>query len=337
MTALSEYERLEAAGVWRASPDAQRVNVFVSIGDATLTISDMREQPLAHWSLAAIERANPGRRPALYHPDGDGGETLELPEDAGDVIDAIEKLRAAVEKARPHPGRLRLVMFLASLAAVIALVTFWLPGALRDHAVKVVPDVKREQIGLSLRAHLERVTGPACNAPDGQQALGRLAARLSTGRLDVVRGGVRQAVSLPGGTILVNRALVEDYEEPDVLAGFIVAERLRARVSDPLADLLMQATIWDSIRLLTTGDMPEPVLGAYAEYLLKEDRPTISDELMLQGFRTWSVRSTPYAFAIDITGETTLPLIEADPFAIEVPPPLLNDGDWLRLQGICGG
>ena len=67
--------------------------MIVSIGDATLVISDLKDQALAHWSLAAIERTNPGQRPAIYHPDGDAGETLELAQDEGQMIDAIEKLR----------------------------------------------------------------------------------------------------------------------------------------------------------------------------------------------------------------------------------------------------
>lgn len=340
MTALSEYERLEASGLWRASPEAQRIDVYVSLGDATLMIMDRREQPLTHWSLAAIERANPGKRPALYHPDGDAGEVLELGEDATEVIDAIEKLRTAVERTRPHPGRLRLVIFLGSLAAVGALLTFWLPGALRDHAIKVLPAVKREEIGQALRRHIERVTGPACNGPEGRRALAELARRLPAGNdpgvLDVMRNGVRGAVALPGDTILLSRSLVEDYEEPDVLAGFIVEQRLRAGVHDPIEDLLQHAGTWDSIRLLTTGNLPDEVLSAYAQHLLIREVPPLPEETLLNGFKSWSVRSTPYAYALDVTGETTLALIEADPFATEVPPAILSDADWIRLQGICG-
>ena len=65
MTALSDYQRLEAPGVWRPSPDAQRRDVIVSLGDATLVLSDQKDAALAHWSLAAVERRNPGRMPAL--------------------------------------------------------------------------------------------------------------------------------------------------------------------------------------------------------------------------------------------------------------------------------
>ena len=340
MTALREYQRLEASGLWRASPDDQRSDVIVSIGDATLIISDFRENPLAHWSLAAIQRANPGKRPAIYHPDGDPGETLELPDTETDMIAAIEKLRAAVERRRPHPGRLRLVMLAASFLAVVALAVFWLPGAARDHALSVVPEVKRVEIGTALMDRLERVTGPVCRSAEGRAVLTRLARRLPAGhdpgRVEVVRGGVQTAVNLPGGTILINRDLVEDFEEPDVVAGFIVAERLRAEANDPFARLLDHAGLWPTLRLLTTGALEQATLDAYAEHLLTAPRPRLDPDTLLRGFRRLGVRSTPYAYALDISGETTLGLIEADPFATAAPEPVLSDADWLRLQGICG-
>ena len=58
MTALKEYQRLEASGLWRPEPDAQRRDVVVSLGDASLTMSEFSGRPLAHWSLAAVRRAN---------------------------------------------------------------------------------------------------------------------------------------------------------------------------------------------------------------------------------------------------------------------------------------
>ncbi|PVA09479.1 hypothetical protein DC366_13920 [Pelagivirga sediminicola] len=341
MTALSEYQRLEASGLWRSTPGDQRCEVVVSIGDATLVITDMRDRALTHWSIPAVVRANPGQIPAIYHPDGDTGETLEL--DAGErqMIDAIEKLRAGVARLRPRPGRLRLMMMLGSMAAAAALAVFWLPGAVRDHALRVVPPVKRAQIGAALEAQMQSVTGPPCRAPAGTAALTRLAERLpakrGTGALRVVRGGVRTTATLPGGTILLHRSLVEDFEEPDVVAGYIVAERVRARAYDPLGRLLDHADLIAAFRLLTTGEPGQEALRSYAEYLLT-DAPAapLDDAALLSGFQAWSVRSTPYAYARDITGETTLGLIEADPFTTEVPPALLSDGDWLRLQGICG-
>lgn len=339
MTALHEYQRFEASGLWRASMEAQRVDVIISIGEATLTISDPRGNPLTHWSLAALERANPGQRPALFFPNGDPDETLEVTSDEVEMIKAIEKLRSAVDRGRPHPGRLRLISFGASLAAVGALVFLWLPGALRQHAVKVVPDVTRADIGAALRRQMEGVTGTGCQTPEGLDALRRLSSRLPTpdgpGSFDIMRNGVRGAIALPGGAMILDRTLVEDHESPDVLAGYVVAAHLRAALHDPLADLLDYGSAFDTIRLLTTGDLSDKLLSRYAEHVLLSKAPDLSNDALLNGFKSWSVRSTPYAYAVDPTGETTLGLIEADPFAKAIAPPLLNDADWLQLQSIC--
>ncbi len=341
MTALSKYQRLEAPGLWRAAPEAQRSDVVVSIGEETLVITDTHDRVLAHWSLPAVARANPGKFPAIYHPDGDPGETLELVQDESEMITAIEKLRAAIERRRPHPGRLRLVTFLASMALVLALLLFWLPGAARTHAVSVVPDVKRVEIGRALMAQLTHITGPACDGNGGAAVLADLAQRLPApkgpGQLTLVRDGVKSIIHLPGDMLVINRTLVEDFDEPDVIAGFIITERLRADKHDPLAELLAYSGMWSSFRLLTTGELSDKSLQSYAQHLLTQEAIALSDPEILAGFRAASVRSTPYAYALDISGETTLGLIEADAFANQAPAPVLPDADWLRLQSICGG
>lgn len=340
-TALRKYQRLEASGLWRADAEAQRIDVIVSVGEATLTITDMRERVQAHWSLAAVSRANPGRLPAIYHPDGDPGETLELAESEREMIAAIETLCTAIDRQRPRPGRLRLWGALASLAMVALVLGLWLPGAARDHALRVVPAVKRAEIGQVLLAHVQRVTGPACRAPGGAAALvaleRRLPPRAGRVRLIVVRSGVQEALRLPGGTILVRASLVEDHDSPEVVAGHVIAAHLRAEMRDPLGLLLSEAGLWEVLRLLATGRLSDESLRAHAETLLREPPTPVPDAALLEGFSSWQVSSGPYAYARDITGETVLALIEADPFPRGTAPPLLSDGDWLRLQGICGG
>ena len=141
---------------------------------------------------------------------------------------------------------------------------------------------------------------------------------------------------LPGGRILLNRALIEDPEEPDVPAGYILTERLRALTQDPLEEMLIETGLWSSLRLLTTGELRETDLERYTEYLLSQPPRPLTDDIVLAAFETAELRTTPYAYAVDITGETTLGLIEADPMTGQSPRPVLSDADWLRLQGICG-
>ena len=341
MTVKTEYQQLVANGLWRETPDAQRREVTVTIGEETLILSDERARALAHWSLPALVRANPGIYPAIYHPDGDPGETLELEETQTEMIRALDKLRAAIDRRRPHPGRLRLILLVLMLGAVIAGGIFWLPNALRRHAVGVVPLAKRAEIGALLKDEIMRVSGQPCDWPEGQDALENLVNRVAPQdqqlRVAVVPSAVKGAVFLPGRQILLNKTVIEDYDEPDIAAGYIVAELLRAAATDPLDDFLRFAGARASFQLLTIGDVPSGSLRKYAEHLLTRDRAPLETEALLTRFAKAQVRSTPYAFALDVTGESTLPLIDGDPYRAEAPPPLLRDADWLRLQEICGG
>jgi len=334
MTALTEFQRLESPAVWRASPEDQRRDVIVSVGDATLVIYDKADRPLAHWSLPAVIRQNAGTRPAVFAPGADAPEELEVADET--MIDAIEKVRKTIERRRPREGRLRFFLLGGGLAAVLALGVFWLPDTLVHHAAAVVPEAKRADLGLRLLSNIRRVAGRPCNTSDGRIALDRLYTRLlpdRTGRLVVLSSGIPKTGHLAGGLILVNRTLLEDHEAPDVVAGYILAEALRADSEDPIKTMLTATGPTTAIRLLTTGDIPEETLADYAAQLMIEPASEPDRDALLDRFRTAQVASTPYAFARDISGETTLALIEADPGGAA---PVLPDSDWVSLQGICG-
>jgi len=339
MTALKEFERLESTGLWRPSPEDQRRDVIVSLGDATLTIADARGVALAHWSLGAVMRAKPGKA-AIYHPDTDPGQTLEIPPSETEMIAGIDRLLQAIEKRRPRPGKLRFFLAALGFAAVASAIVFWLPDALERYAVKVVPAVKRAEIGQDLLEHLTRVTGTPCRSPDALAPLERLATRIlgegPAGRIAVLRDWAGESSHLPGGIVLLDRAILEDFEDPDVVGGYIIAEALRATERDPLADLLDHSGLRATLVLLTTGALPDSAMSAYAEYLLTQPSARPDTAALLTAFARAELRSTPYAYARDMTGERTLPLIEADPRRIEGSRQVLSDSDWVRLQGICG-
>ena len=350
MTALKKYQRLESIGLWQPPADPaqapeggeprppQRREVIVSFGKATLVLSDKSGRALGHWSLAAVERMNPGKRPALFAPDAEGSETLEIED--GEMIGAIEKVRAAVRRARPRPGKLRRIVITAILALLLGLAVFWLPDALIRKTAAVVPPAKRAGIGADLLAAIVRVSGQPCQTPGGRLALERLAHRLvSNGekppRLVVLPDGVARTAHLPGGMILINRSLVEDYDDPRVPAGHVLAELLRARSRDPLEAMLERLGIRATLRLLTTGNLDPAALARYGEEVLPEEPEPLPPGMLLPAFEARGFSSTPYALSLDITGETTLPLIEADPYR-EGGRPVLGDDDWVSLQGICG-
>lgn len=338
MTALKKFEKLETSALWRENGTSQRRDVFASFGDVSLIISDANGIVLAHWSLPAIERLNPAQRPAVFTLAPDSDETLEIDDDL--MIGAIEEIRAAVLRRRPRPGRLRLVVFLVLMLGIVLLAIFWLPGALERHATRVVPVEVRADLGRRILGKITTLTGKPCQTEPGNRALTLLAGRLGVGarrgRILILPGGVIKSAHLPGGIILLNRRLVEDYESPDVAAGHVLIEDLRAAQTDPLAALLQAAGTLQSFRLLTTGKLDPSSLEVYAPEILTREIPMPDDALIIARFRRARVATSPLAYALDITGETTLPLIEGDPFANIPAPRLIPDQDWISLQAICG-
>ncbi len=338
MTALNEYQRLETTGLWRETPDSQRREVVVSLGDATLVISALTETALSHWSLPAIERLNPGKRPALFAPDADADELLEISEP--EMIEAIERVRTVIERRRPHPGRLRLW-----LSAVLTLITLtisvlWLPGALVRQTAAVLPTAKRAEMGQLILAGMADLAGRPCADTGGVAAMRDLSQTLfgATAPLVIVLPTTAQSSThLPGNIMVVNRSLVEDHEGPEVLAGFLLTESLRRDRRDPVLRLLDQAGLMATLRLLTTGEINPTYLRTHAASLLTTPAVPVDTPALLERFDQAGVSTVPFAYALDLSGESVLHLIEADPMRGRLRAPLMTDQEWIALQEICGG
>jgi hypothetical protein len=338
MTVLEQYRRLESLGLWRDGPDDQRREVVVSLGEATLVVSTPAETALTHWSLPAIVRLNPGRTPALYAPGTEAEERLEI--DDPDMIAAIEAVRSAIDRARPHPGRLRWMIGAAAAAAVLAGAVFWLPGALTRQTVTLLPEAKRVEIGESLLSEIGRLAGPPCAAPRARVALARLSTRVlgtPAPRVLLIPAAIPDTLSLPGSFIVASAALAEDHESPDVLAGYLLAEDVRRAARDPMLTLLADAGLVATFRLLTTGDLPEAALHDHAVALLSRDGAPVPDAALVERFAEARLSTEAYAYARDVSGESVLTLIEADPMRGQAQDPLISDEDWLSLQNMCTG
>jgi len=339
MTALTRYQRLECLGIWREKPEAQRRDVVVSLGDASLMISDSRsDTALTHWSLPAVLRINPGHLPALYSPAPDAPEVLEL-EDAT-MIAALGQVHLVITAGRRRPGRLRQALLISGLALVLGLGIFWMPDALVKHTVQVVPASKQAEVGRLILADLLPLTGAPCNQPEGLAALQKLRDRIlgpRNGELVVLPQGIGSTARLPGNVVLISDILLATQDNPDILAGFVAAEALRADLADPMIVLLKYLGLRATFTLLTTGDLPEGALRGYGDRLIADGNRTIGDAALIDRFTQLGIPTTPYARAIDPAGDITRALVEADPFGTTPPPlPVLADSDWVTLQGICG-
>lgn len=338
MTALPQYVRLEALGIWRETAEAQRREVIVFFGDATLVIADGRAaQPLTHWSLAALERLNPGKSPARYTPAADDGEELEIEDEA--MVAAIDKVLGAIQTARPHPGRLRGWLIGGAAIACLVLVALWAPGAAIRQAVRVMPDAKRAEIGRAILADIGRTTGAQCHSSDGDAALEQLATRLPGDEKILAimpRGFDKAGRVLPGNVVAVGRKML-NANGPEALAGAVIAAETAATGNDGLAAFMDWAGSRAAFQFLITGDLPRGIVRGYGQIVLSHPAPRASSDELITAFAQAELATSPYAYALDPTGESVLPLIEGDPYRDrkDIVHPMLRDAQWKALKTIC--
>ncbi len=307
----------------------------MSFGNATLVVSDSAGRPLSHWSLPAVARLNPHDMPALFAPDADATETLEI--DDTDMIAAIDAVRGQLIKAKPKRGRVRQVLTAAILLVVFGGTALWGPDALRHQTADAVPALRRAEIGATVLGHLQARTGPVCRGARGRVALQRLRTRLfgqqGPGQIAVLPAALPGPIFLPGGLIVIDRAILARYDDPLVTAGDIVAAS--ARTTDPLEDLLRHVGLGATIQLITSGELPDEAMADYATSLLARDEAPPSESTLLPAFAKAKLSSAPYAALRTARDQNGASLITSDPMQGQTMEPVLTDAEWIQLQGIC--
>ena len=327
MTALEGLDRLESPGLWRADREAPPRDVHVAVGDAELVIEDRAGAALSHWSLPALVRVNPRGMPACYAPAAGSDEILEIAEP--EMVAALDRVMAAVERGRYHPGvlrRLAVGLVAAVLAGALAL---WLPGALRRQAAVIVPAAQQAEIGRLLLRGLETAAGPACANPLGREALEQFRDRIFPARpveLAVLRDLPRPVVALPGGLLAVSGAILTGQDDPDVAAGHALAAAETPPGATPFEAFLHDMGTLNLARMLLTGEVPRAAVSTHVERLLAEEAPAPSPQALRPAFAAAGLAWEPFARA---TGRP------ADPIAPSRMPPALDDTPWQALREIC--
>jgi len=339
MTALDKYARLEGPGVWRAAPDAQRRDVSVHLGDASLIIEDTRSNmALSHWSLPAIRRLNRGSKPAIYSPDpDDDSETLEL--DDAILIEALDTIRAALTP-RPPLRWVRLALSAAAIAVTAAGI-YWLPGMLVDRTAAIVPPAMRAQIGRNaLDSFMLSPAGERiCADPEGRQVLATLRNRvLGNGwRISVIAGVDGLETShLPGNLMILGADLIDRLDSAEALAGWMLAETLAAGSDDPLRAALHFSGVQATLALMTTGTLPEGALSGYAQRRFSQTSPLPQAQALAPLLDGLGLSPTAYVLSLpDSAQDLAQDLADWQGDGIRRDTRLLSDGQWLTLQEIC--
>ena len=264
MTALQRYLRLEAVGQWREAPDAAPREVVVSLGRATLLLSDMREQPLGHWALGGIRVLNERDAAGATVYAMSAGETLAIRD--RDMVDAIAAVRRALPE--PPPARRRYIGRILAVLALVLLVAAG-PPYVRQVTAGLIPAEQEADLGARMLAVLVAEHGPPCDDPAGVDALEKLGWSLAGSghaQIRVMRIGDLRAAALPGNILLLGRAAIET-EPQNQISGWI----FRASDSDgaPLRNLVLQAGFVADVRYIRTGHFDDAAVARAAETALR--------------------------------------------------------------------
>ena len=302
MTALKAYERLECTGLWRSGPAMQRREVVVSCGQATLILTDMQNRPLAHWSLAAIDVQTHKEDAATLRPAPGSEESLEISDKT--MLEALQKVQKAIDRSRPHPGRLRFILAVSSVVLLSFVTLIWGTQAMVSYASNVLPEAKRAQLGRALVERIGQLAGPYCTSPEGIRSAALLVERLAPKaalELRVLPGQRTAPIVLPGGKVILFDNMVGQSDDPAVTAAYVAAAIATLNDADPLGFYLEDAGPFVSISLITSNELSNRQLDQLAKIALSDQR------------RQASAAQPPASTAL----------------------PALPDGAWLGLQAIC--
>jgi len=332
MTALEKFERLESLGLWKETQSSQKKEVIVSFGKASLVMSDNKDTPLTHWTLGTIEINTADNERVIYAPDKNGFETLEISDPT--MNRAIAKVRKAIRKPRTQRGRIRLLSTALIALCLSLLAVFWLPTALADYTTAAVSDAKAREIGAKLMPYINQYAGLPCRTTATTPVIRKLENRLmgiNGNTLFIADLGARYSTHLPGGIILTNRVLVEDFPGIEALAGFVLMERALQESDSALHTLFIEAGTIATLSFLVTGNISDKVLGRFAKNQMTRPLVLPDQKTLLALFKTADISSTP--FAKTLNNQT---LQDGDP--VKGPyEPILTDPQWLALQSICEG
>lgn len=259
MTAIDKYTRLEALGQWRESPDQPPREVVVSFENATLVLSDLEEKPLCHWAMAATFRLKLDGTSAVYTPDTEGFETLEI--DDAEMVEAIAQVSlAAVTITRRTPW-LRWVLFV-SLMGIIGTMFYSTPILLRAQAIRMTALESARKLGTDMVTTLDT---DICREPRGDIARALFQSRVfpEGSIILLISRGQDLAGAFPGGVVLIDDPTLQSMQSPNELAALTIA--LAAQSETTLTQLFEASSPRELFQYITSGKLSEERLAKAAQ------------------------------------------------------------------------
>ena len=295
MTAIEKYTRLEALGQWKESPDQPAREVVVSFENETLVLSNLDEKPLCHWAMAATFRISLDGSKAIYTPDTEGFETLEI--DDAQMVEAIAQVSSAAVTTTPRTPWLRWI-FLLFLVTTIAAISFAAPAIMRGQAVRMTGPESARKLGSDM---ISTLGVQICREPRADAARELFLSRVfPDGRsLLIVAKNQPQSGVFPGRIILIGGQTLQQLQSPEDLADLVTA--LVDESSNKVQQLFETSSVKELFVYITSGEISNSHLSTAAQNSFSDFENGASNQTR-QGQYTQ---------------------------------PILRDQDWVALQGIC--
>jgi len=210
--------------------NARRRAVTLKVSASSLDIHEGGEW-IASWPVGDVRRKDA--------PDG----TLRLTREGGPDLARLDVTDPSAQAlVRQHCRRLdnredrertgRIVFWSAASAVSIILCVVFLIPILAETLVPLIPVSYEQRIGRAVDNQLRvLLRDKVCEAPEGSAALRRLTERLGQAKglgavLDVavLDSSIPNAIALPGGRIYIFRALLDEAQSTDEIAGVLAHE-----------------------------------------------------------------------------------------------------------------
>ncbi len=371
MTALAQYQLLEAEGRYFDGQTAAPREVIVKFGDASLMILDMQDTPITHWPLATLRSLGATGPGLSLIPDYGGDERLMVQDTQ--MIDAIRAVCPKLDKSEPVSGRRwsRIAGWTALAGASLYLIMFHLVPALSDQMAEMIPPDAEIAMGEKMTEEFASLLSRFeeqrfCSTPEGDRALGRMVARLEDSadlylplNVRVLDHKMINAFALPGGQVVLFRGLIDAADTPEEVAGVLAHEIGHVAHRDPTRLTLRSAGTAGLLGLMLGDFTGASVTVALSEALLqsgyRREAEAAADDFANAALTNQGLPTKPFAgFFLklsDKVGETpellthlaTHPDLKgraakaeaADRIGDQPFTPALNDQDWVALQSIC--
>ncbi len=258
--------------------------VEVEIAATGLAIFDESGPVLASWPGAGIrlvEKPRPGEPVRL----GLAGTTARLILDDPAIVAALRQAAPHLLRRPRTPGRtvVRFALWAVLAAGSLAGIVLALIPLLSVQLAAVTPDAAKYRLGRTVLVQLVALLpgpptpggGRYCSDPEGLDALQRLVERLGAdleprpaAHAVVVNVRPVNAFALPGGIMVFTRALLDEAESPEEIAG-VAAHELGHLAHDHATRALYRSFAVSLLVGVLLGDLTGGALaGGLAEWLV---------------------------------------------------------------------